>query len=486
MLTDKYQNSSRQKILLLIYLPWIISVIVQIDPVISYFTAWLGSFFIFYWTLFSRLRFIGLDLPLSKQVMRPIVLVQLIFAGFMCTTSIFYFLDHMGYEYFTKVNFMLPFKPNEQTYFIAKCQRLSLLAHAALVTGMIVKIKQYPVIKHRLNLNLDFFLIWLCVACYLLGAATSRLHSISQFSYGLINISITCSAFVFVRGIVQRKTGFMLFGGGLFLVNFLASTLTGYKESIIINVIIIGFLLYPYFKKLILVLTLPTLYILLYILPTFASIVRSQSWSGEKSAQEARSEAFNAVLVSDEAQINETNWDFLTLRLSEIDMFTQFVKHIPAERNYYGLEIVENSLLAIIPRAIWPNKFVTETVSMERVYEAGVANRSSTVSAKTRPVVDGYVSAGTIGVFISIFLYGVITQWLCNKAEEWFGGYELGCIVMFNAIFQNLWRGNNFEFLLNNIFYGYLAMYAIYWILRRSNTLIELDVYEDTADQRRL
>ncbi|MEE1945154.1 hypothetical protein VRU48_08545 [Pedobacter sp. KR3-3] len=417
--------------------------------------------------------------------MRPIVLIQLIFAGFMCTTSIFYFLDHMGYEYFNKVS-ILPFKATQQTYFIAECQRLSLLAHAALVTGMILKIKQYPIIKHRLNINLDFFLIWLCVACYLLGAATSRIHSISQFSFGLINISITCSAFIFVRGIVKRKTGFMLFGGGLFLVNFLASTLTGYKESIIINVIIIGFLLYPYFKKLILTLAIPTIYILLYILPTFASIVRSQSWSGQKSAQEARTEAFNAVLVSDEADINETNWAFLTLRLSEIDMFTQFAKHVPGERDYYGFEIIKNSVLAIIPRAIWPNKFVTETISMERVYDAGVANRNSNVSAKTRPVVDGYLSAGGIGVFISIFLYGMIAQSLCNKAEEWFGGYELGCIVIFNAIFQNLWRGNNFEFLLNNIFYGYLAMYAIYWILRRSNTLIELDVYEDTADQRRV
>ena len=123
---------------------------------------------------------------------------------------------------------------------------------------------------------------------------------------------------------------------------------------------------------------------------------------------------------------------------------------------------------------------------MERVYEAGVASRISSVSAKTRPVVDGYVSAGFIGVFIAIFLYGWITQWLCNKAEEWFGGYELGCIVMFNAIFQQLWRGNNFEFLLNNIFYGFIAMYVIYWILKKSGTLTELNVYQDTANNSSL
>jgi hypothetical protein len=435
----------------------------------------------FYWTLFSDLRYIPQDLPLTKQIMRPIVIVQLIFAGFMCTTSIFYFLDHMGYEYFNKIT-IVPFQVSEQTYIIAKCQRMSLLAHTALVTGIILQTKQVPLIKHRLNLQIDFFLIWLCVGTYFVGGATSRISSISQFSFGLINISIACSALVFVRGLVQRKTGYILFGGGLFIFNFIASTLTGYKESIIINTIIISFLAFPYYKKLILTLTIPTIYIMLYILPTFASIMRNQSWSGEKSASQARQEALNAILENEQEGINETNWDFLTGRLSEINMFTQFVKHIPDEHPYYGLEIAKNSVLAIIPRAFWPGKFITEKISMERVYEAGVANTQSSVSAKTRPVVDGYVSAGFIGVFISIFLYGFVTQWLCNKAEEWFGGYELGCVVIFNAIFQGLWRGNNFEFLVNNIFYGLLAMYAIFWILRRSNTITELHVYQTATD----
>lgn len=485
MLTDRYPNFSRKKVLVLIYIPWVLAVATQIFPVTSYFIAWLGSFFIFYWTLFSRSKFVPQDLPLTKQVMRPIVLIQLIFAGFMCCTSIFYFLDHMGYEYFTKIS-PIPFKVNEQTYLIAKCQRMSLLAHAALVTGMILQIKQFPIIKHKLQLNMDFFLIWLCVGTYLLGGLASQIDSIVQFSFGLINISITCSALVFVRGIVQRKRGYMFFGGGLFIFNFLASTLTGYKESIIVNVVIISFLLYPYFKKVILTLAIPTIYILVYILPTFATIMRSQSWNGEKTAAEARAQAFDALLANDEVAIDETNWGFLTNRLSEISMFTTFVKHIPKERDYYGLEIAKNSVLAVIPRFLWKDKFVTESISMERVYEAGVASRMSIVSAKTRPVVDGYVSADFIGVFIAIFLYGWAAQWLSNKAEEWFGGYELGCVVIFNALFQKLWRGNNFEFLVNNIFYGLIAMYAIYWILKRSNTLIELDVYHDTANNSSL
>ena len=481
MTKDRLQNNSKQTVLILIYIPWILSVITQLDPVLSFIIAWLGSFFIFYWTILSKVKFIPLDISLANQVMRPIVLVQLIFAGFMCCTSIFYFLDHLGYVYFDRINPM-PFQVNRLTYTIAECQRLALLAHAALVTGMIVKIKQYPVIKHKLNLDLDFFLVWLCIVCYIIGVMTSKSASIIQFSFGFINISITCSALVLVRGIVNRKRGYIFFGGGLFILNFLASTLTGYKESIIINVIIIGFLLYPYFKKTILILAIPTVYIMLYILPTFVSVVRGQSWSGKNTAEVARDEALNSVFTNDTEEIDETNWSFLTTRLSEISMFTQFVEHIPKEKDYYGLEIVKNSFLAIIPRLIWPNKFNTEEISMERVYEAGITSSYSTVSAKTRPVVDGYVSAGLIGVFISMFLYGWTTQWLCNKAEEWFGGYELGCIVIFNAIFQQLWRGNNFEFLLNNMFYGFLSMYVIYWVLKTSNTISELEIYENSEE----
>jgi hypothetical protein len=308
MLTDNNPNFSRQKVLILIYIPWLVSVMVQLDPVISFFTAWLGSFFIFYWTLLSNVKFVPHDMPLNKMVMRPIVIIQLIFAGFMCCTSIFYFMDHMGYEYFSKKSIM-PFMVNEKTYIIAKCQRMALLAHAALVTGIIVQTKQFPVTKHKLNLNLDFFLIWLCVVSYILGMVTSKFPSIVQFSFGLINISITCSAYVFVRGIVQRKRGYMFFGGGLFAFNFLASTLTGYKESIIINLIIICFLLYPYYKKLILALTIPLCYLLLYVLPTFASIMRSQSWQGDTSAEQARDNAFDAVL-SHEGNIEGNNWTF--------------------------------------------------------------------------------------------------------------------------------------------------------------------------------
>src|SRR5690606_32363652 len=187
----------------------------------------------------------------------------------------------------------------------------------------------------------------------------------------------------------------------------------------------------------------------IYILPTYATVIRQQAWTGEVTAEQARSEALETILTGNEATIEETNWEFLTNRFSEIGMFTQFVQVIPEKIDYYGFDILIQSVKSLIPRIIWPSKPDTERLSMERVYEAGVIDRASSVSAKTRPVVDGYLSGGAVGVFISLFLYGLAAQYICNKAESWFGGYELGTVVIFNSLFQSLWRGNNFEFLLN-------------------------------------
>lgn len=152
-------------------------------------------------------------------------------------------------------------------------------------------------------------------------------------------------------------------------------------------------------------------------------------------------------------------------------MFTKYVSYVPEFHNYYGLQIIGDSFLALLPRIFWSEKPSTELVSMQRVYDAGIVDRSSSISAKTRPVVDGYLMYGNIGVFLSMLLYGILTQVICNKAENLFGGYDMGCVVMFNSLFQQLWRGNNFEFLLNNVFYAFLLMYLIYGIMRATNCL---------------
>ena len=455
------QTNEKSKTIIPLYFPVIFAYLFSGLPITSFIIAWLGSFFIFYWTWFSSSVYFKTDQPIYRQIMRPIFLTQFIFAGFMCCTSIFYFVDHLGYRYFTEVNKGLRFQGSEQTYLIAQCQRLCLLGHAAIVTGIILKIKKEDVpVKNYLLHSGHNYLISTSLISYVIGFICQYIPGLIQIAYPIIAVAVSCGAVLLVRGINEKNINYLLVGSFIFLSNFLNASLSGYKEPIIINIIILACLFLPYYRKIIIWISLPVAYLLLYFLPTYNTVVR-QSWNSDVSAEEARSEAFETLLGNENQDvIEETNWTFLTNRLSEIDMFTKFVQYVPAKHDYYGFEILKDSFEALIPRIFWKNKPNMEEVSMARVYDAGVVSPFSSVSAKTRPVVDAYLSWGIFGVFITMLIYGLIMQGMCNLAEVLFGSYELGCVIVFNSLFQQLWRGNNFEFMINNFFYSYVIMLA--------------------------
>src|SRR5437868_2517636 len=107
---------------LTLYMPWLLAMIFKSDAQLSFMIAWLGSFFIFYLTLTGWVRPLPDDLTFGNQLMRPIILVQIIFAGYMCCTSIFYFLDVLGFENFDKTSqyFLIDYQKLDLT---AQCQR---------------------------------------------------------------------------------------------------------------------------------------------------------------------------------------------------------------------------------------------------------------------------------------------------------------------------------------------------------------------------
>jgi hypothetical protein len=175
--------------------------------------------------------------------------------------------------------------------------------------------------------------------------------------------------------------------------------------------------------------------------------------------------ALDAALNKDLTQDDESNWSFLTGRLSEIEMFTKFVKSTPDKIDYYNLILLQQSAIAIIPRVFWPAKPITEDLVMQRVYAANVVNSNSNVSAKPAFVVDAYLSYGGIGVFIAMLLYGAIAQLISIQAERLFGGYVLGTALIFSGLFQIFWRGLSFEFLINTVFWSYVSMLMIHKIL---------------------
>ena len=464
--------SSHKKLPLLItslYTPWILAVFFWESPILSFWIAWLGSLFIFYQTWSSSLRFILPDFPVVEQNMRPIFLQQFIFAGFMCCTSIFYFLDTLGYVYFEKVADVKPELIFDSLYILSKCQQLSVLAHAAFVTGILILQRKHFYNRPRYILakpipQLQWLLI-ICIITFALSLMMQRISGLFQFSIGLYNVAIFSGSVIFIRGIRARKIGLTMWGAAVFLGNLINSTLTGYKEHIIVNCIILTCLTYPYYKKTVLFIAVPCFFLLFYVLPTYAAIIRENAWTGNLTPQEARSAAIQSIFT-DRDTYGDTNWSFLADRLSEIGMFTGYVATTPSKIPFYNLEILKNSLSSIIPRTIWKDKPITEYLAMERVYDAGVVDVSSTVSAKTRPVVDGYLSAGMLGVFLYMLFLGILSQTLSNFSENYLGGYEIGCVVFFNGFFQILWRGETMEFLLNSVFWSFVAMLCLFFIVK--------------------
>jgi len=349
---------------------------------------------------------------------------------------------------------------------------MALLGHIGLVTGMILQLKPATGNTYKLQIPIDQFLIKWSLVVAIVAYSLNYIPSFIQFRYYLLPLATTAQALLLIRGLVYKKPFTAIYGGLLLGLHILGATLTGYKENLIIQFIMISFLAYPYFKRTVTWLFLPSLYMLLYVLPTLTTIIRVESWNGNKTSETARMEAYDTITDGRNQQlIFNNNWEFLTNRLSEINMFSLYVKYTPTQQPYYGVEILNNAMLALIPRALWSDKPNTEKVAMERVYQSRVINRLSTVSAKTRPVIDGYLSAGSMGVLISLLIYGILVQWLCNKAQALFGGYELGCIVVFNGLFQQLWRGNNWEFLINNLVYGFILMLILFHALKLTNLL---------------
>ncbi|MDB4926981.1 exosortase Y-associated Wzy-like protein [Mucilaginibacter sp.] len=458
---------------LILYIPWILSIALQGDPIVSYLIAWIGSFFIFYISYSGWIKPLPTDRNIAAQLMRPIFLVQIIFIGYMACSSMFYFLNLLGYEDLNKS--ILQFSiDNDKLALTAQCQRYYVLGHAAFASGLILSMK-YPVKqKYKIdNTKLANVLLIIAVVFLPLSILVINVSGLAQFSHQFSSLSFISGTLALAFAIPLKKVFNTLFCVFLYLSNFYEALTSGFKEPIIISVLVLGIFLYPNYKKIVTFTFVPALLLLFMLLPTYNSIYRANAWGDNVNADDAYKIALDATLNSNQSD-DETNWGFLVYRLSEIDMFTAFLQSTPEYVDYYGFDLVKQAGIVVVPRLFWPSKPSTEQLVMERVYTAGVIRRGSNVSAKPAYVVDAYLSGGAFGVFLALFVYGAAVQLISQKAEQLFGGYILGTALIFSGLFQIFWRGSTFEFLLNSVFWSYISMIIIHKILRAYNILQDI------------
>jgi hypothetical protein len=326
------------------------------------------------------------------------------------------------------------------------------------------KRKEYYIEMNALaNLLLRIALVSIPVAILF-----ARLPGLSQFSLQFNSLSFIAGALALAFAIPLKKSLNTIICLVLYAINFYQAFVSGFKEPIIVSIIVLGIFLYPNYKKLVLITFVPILLLSFLFLPAYVNNFRKNAWSEDVNANESSRLALGTTLNDN---IDDTNWEFFVYRLSEIDMFTTFVQSTPKTTDYYGTTLLKQSVISIIPRVVWPGKPITEDLIMERVYNADVVSRGSKVSAKPAFIVDGYLSGGVIGIFISLFAYGAIAQLISNKAEHLFGGYILGSALIFSGLFQIFWRGLSFEFLINTVFWSYISMLILHRVLLRSKIL---------------
>jgi hypothetical protein len=455
---------------LIFFVPWLLATLFSADPLVSYLIAWCGSFFIFFVTLSGKIKPLPDDLPVAEQLMRPVFIIQIIFAGYMCITSIFYFLNVLGYEDFKKVSdhFLVDKSQLELT---AECQRYYCLGHASFMAGILAFMRYPETQKYRTDTDkLANLLLTTAVIAFPVSILFLKVPGLSQFYFQLSSLSFIAGTLALAFAIPQKKIVNTLISLALYAFNFYLALTSGFKEPIIISVLVLGIFLYPSYQKLVLVIFVPLMLLLFMILPAYISAFRQTAWSEEGAeSKEAAQEGINAALNAKD----ESNWDFLVYRLSEIDMFTRYVKSTPSQVDYYDFQLLEQSVIALVPRIFWPSKPNTEELIMERVYASGAVYRGSRVSAKPTFIVDAYLSKGTIGIIISLFIYGAAAQLISRKAEELFGGYTLGTALIFSGLFQIFWRGLSFEFIANTVVWSYVTMLLVHKIFKTYHIITE-------------
>jgi len=459
-----------------LFLPLLLSYFLETAPIYSYLTAWIGSFFLFYLSLTGYIAPLPDDLPFAQQMMRPLIVIQLVFCGFNFCSSIFHFLDSLGMQdWVWRPNYYVNMKKVDA---IAEAQRYYLLGHISLLIGIYSREVSKKKMKFRVREDLDWsiFLLLFTLGAVIASFVFRYVPGISQMAEQFRSLSFLSGTYALCYAIVNKNKNLIFYSGIFYTNNFFQALIGGFKEPIIVSFMLIAIFMYPYYKRIVLVAAIPIIYICFVIVPAYVGAFRELN-NGEENFQTTtaiRDQALSSALDS-----KESNWDFLTGRLSEIGMFVRYIESSPKRIPFYGFQLVEQALIVLVPRIAWADKPSTEQLVMQRVYDAGVVNSLDKVSAKPMYIVDGYLSGGILGIMLSLFAYGYALQYLCGLAESWFGGYFLGTAIMFNGLFSIFWRGLSFEFILNVVLYSLLTMWVIQRILYSYDFLEE--IHEDNS-----
>lgn len=462
-----------------LFIPWVLSLLFQGNDITSFIMAWTGHLFIFYYTLTGKVVPITSTGSIKDFVMQPIVINQLIFAGFSGVSTVFYFMSINGYYYFTPQEFFIP--DQQLITETTACQRLYVLAHASLVSGILFARRgdEAPKWKVVTGKSQSLFLLFISAIAFAFFLGLRSISGLMQVALMFDALNLVASILALALALREKRNMTLIIAVILFAINISSALISGWKEQLLIPFLLLGFFLYQYYPKFVLFGAPVIGFLYLTYVPTFNQSFRYFTWEQGVDTETAFQTSLAITLEANTDDITQTNWNFFTNRLSEVNMFVKFREYVPEIRDYYGFQIVKQSIINLLPRAVFPNKPITEAVVMERVYEAGVVANISNVSAKPAFVVDCFLSGGSLGVFLGTFLLGCFMSYASWYANTLFGGYLFGTALMYNSFFNELWRGNCFEFISTSMMWGLIVMYLVHRLSKYAGILVPADAQKD-------
>lgn len=458
--------------LVIIFIPWLLSMLFSENSIVSYGIAWLGHWLIFYLTLTGKIISLGGN-KMQSRVMQPIVINQLIFAGFSGISTIFYFLSINGYYYLEPMDFFFP--DQELVRKTADCQQVYLLGHIGLISGIAIGKRPETISEWRVvtGKSPSFFLLFISGIAFVLFLVLRSVSGLFQVAIMFEALNLVASILALAFALKEKNFLSLVIALILFSTNIFSALVSGWKEQLLIPFLLLGFFLYQTYPKVILFGAPIIGFLYFTYIPTFNQVYRNLTWEKGEESDLAFEVALNSTLTAETEDISSNNWTFLTNRLSEVNMLVKYREFVPEFHDYYGFTIIQQSIVNLIPRVFYKDKPMTEAVVMQRVFDSGVVSNISNVSAKPAFIADCYLTGGAIGVLLGTFALGYFISFAAGYSDKLFGGYTFGTALMYNSIFNELWRGNCFEFIATTMFWGIIVVFVIHRASRYAKIIVE-------------
>lgn len=456
-----------------LFLPSLLGLVWNEDSGFSIVWSLAGSIFIALVAQTRWFRQTNDDAPITHRLLRPVSIAHVFFVGFHVVGGAFHAMDAVGYTFWGRAGEPLGY----DLALIAEAQRLMLLAHTGLTAGMKLAGFRYDRPKYVVPFIPPYGLIVASFLSLSLGTLISAVPSL--WNFGQLILSISSTAIVLDTALSIRRRHFTNIALTLLLLGFnlVQQVLSGWKGLVLYSMITLGALLYPLMpRRVVLGGTAFLLFWTLYLHP-FGLALRPLIWYEGVEQQEAVAISMDRALGMSIRERLDSVWTMMVGRANDLYQFQKYITYVPAVHPYFQLDLVKESLIAMVPRVLWPEKPDLERLAMQRVYEAGVVSERARVSAKSNFYQDAYLSGGAAAVVLACFFLGMLTMFISHTCERLFSGYDIGTCLIYTSLFSTAINAPlNFLFFVGTIGTAFFAMFGFFFLGRVTGWIVPAPV----------